>query len=660
MEILTATERELVVDVWNETAVDYPPVGLMDRFDAVVMRDPNAVAVVCGDRSVTYGELQSAANRMAFWLREAGVGPDVLVGVCLGRSVELVISVLAVLKAGGAYVPLDPGAPRARLEFMVADAAMPVVVTDRASAEGLEVPSGTRVLRVDDDRDELAGLPDVGVECGAGPEHLAYVIYTSGSTGTPKGVLVPRGAVCNLFDACAELFDGFGSDDVWALFHSPSFDLSVWEMFGALLHGGRLVIVPPELLRSPGEFLTFLTREGVTRLMQTPGAFRELTTAVAENPEVAAKLDLRDVVLCGEATHAADIIAWAQAMGLDQPRLVNAYGPAEATVFVTYHRFSVEDLVETRSPSIGRPLANVRTYVLDEWGKPAPIGVPGELHIAGCQLARGYLHRPELTTERFVPDPFGDDGGRMYRTGDLARWRSDGLLEYVGRKDNQVKIRGHRIELGEIEVVLGAHDGVRSVVVVARDDMPGADRRLVAYVVGADPERPPSTSELRTFLNERLPAYMVPAHIVAVEHLPLTLNGKIDRDKLPIPTERPDVATEYVEPATATEKVLAAIWAETLGIESVGANDNFFELGGDSILSIHIVEEIEARLGEIIDVAKVLEWPTVAGVGALIDEQSARREAVISSYLNSIGKDSPGYLQAEECQSLEDGRENLR
>ncbi|WP_410667634.1 non-ribosomal peptide synthase/polyketide synthase [Amycolatopsis sp. cmx-4-68] len=542
----TAAERDLVLAEWNGKGVPEPAPTLPELFAAQVTRTPDAVAVTSGTTELTYRELDRRANRLAHRLIAEGAGPDRLVALRLPRSADLVVGVLAVLKAGAGYLPIDPAYPAARVEAMVADA-RPVCVVDSVEAED---------------------GPDTAPPVRAVPENTAYVIYTSGSTGVPKGVLIPHANVTRLFSSTAPWF-GFGEQDVWTLFHSYAFDFSVWELWGALLHGGRLVVVPPDAVRSPEEFVTLLAEEGVTVLNQTPSAFYRLST-VASPP-----LSLRYVIFGGEALDSARLAEWRRRHP-DGPRLVNMYGITETTVHVT-HRVLDADGPAT----VGVPIPDLRTYVLDADLVPVPPGVTGELYVAGAGLARGYLNRPGLTASRFVADPFGAPGTRMYRTGDLLRWTAAGELEYRGRADQQVKIRGFRIELGEVEAALTAHPDVAEAAVLAHGT--GDAKRLVAYLTGSVP----GTTALREFLGRSLPAHMVPAVFVPLEKLPLNANGKLDHRALPEPGARAE--TRYVAPRTDAEAVLAEVWSAVLGVDRVGVEDNFFGLGGDSILSIQVV-----------------------------------------------------------------------
>ncbi|HLL45779.1 MAG TPA: amino acid adenylation domain-containing protein, partial [Longimicrobiaceae bacterium] len=484
LPLLGAAERELIVARWSgEGAAVLPERCLHELFAAQAGRTPDAVALVHAGRTLTYAELDRRANRLAHTLVALGVGPEVPVALCLERSAEMVVALLGVLKAGGAYVPLDPAFPAERLALALADCGAPVLVTEERYL-GSFPGGGGRFLCLDRDAAQLEAGPDHAPEVEVVPGSLAYVIYTSGSTGRPKGVLVPHSQVVRLFLATEAWFD-FGPDDVWTLFHSYAFDFSVWEIWGALLYGGRLVVVPLDTARDPAAFRELLAHEGVTVLNQTPSAFRQLAAA-DEQAGDGAGLALRYAVFGGEALEPASLRSWTRRHGYERPRLVNMYGITETTVHVTCRPLGPEE-VEGGAPAlVGGPIPDLRVYVLNRVGDPEPIGVPGEMSVGGAGLARGYLGRPDLTAERFVPDGLsGEPGARLYRSGDRARWSAAGELEYMGRIDQQAKIRGFRIEPGEVECVLAEHPGVREAAVVVRDAPSGepGDKRLVAYVV---------------------------------------------------------------------------------------------------------------------------------------------------------------------------------
>jgi amino acid adenylation domain-containing protein len=627
-QIIDDAERGLVVAGWNDTARPAPEATLPGLLEARAARCPDAAAVVFEDTHLSYAELDRRANQLARLLVARGVGPESLVAVIMERSAELVTALLAVLKAGAAYLPVDPGYPGERIAFMLTDAAPAVIVATAATAAAVPATVTTPVLALDGEEVAagLARADDTRLDDGDRtapllPAHPAYVIYTSGSTGRPKGVTVTHRSVTGLLGAAGERF-GFGAADVWAWFHSFAFDFSVWELWGALAHGGRLVVVPVETTWSAPKFLGLLAREQVTVLNQTPSAFYELIRADAHDPSVGRSLVLRWVIFGGEALDAARLRDWYDRHPAT-PALVNMYGITETTVHVT--RLELDERCAA-GPSggslIGRPLDNTRVFVLDRWLEPVPAGVTGELYVAGAGLARGYLNRRGLTAERFVACPFGAGGMRMYRTGDLGRWTPEGVLEYAGRADGQVKIRGFRVEPGEVEAVLSAHPLVSQALVTTREDVPG-DVRLVAYVVtGTDAAGAGDgalgdglAAALRAFAAERLPAYLVPAAVVVLpDGLPVTANGKADRAALPAPDYA--ARTTSRAPATEREETICAVFAEVLGLQRVGPDDNFFALGGHSLLASRLVSRLRAVLGAEVPVVAVFEAPTPAGLAA--------------------------------------------
>jgi len=586
--------RELLTPPTDHTSDS----SLPELFKASVRAWPDKVAVVCGDVEVTYGDLDARADRLGRLLVSRGVRAERIVALLLPRSVDLVVAVLAVLKAGGAYLPIDPDQPGERVAGTLADAAPVLVLTTSDTA----LPDG--VPRVDVDGDPGLDGPELG---GVRADSAAYVIYTSGSTGTPKGVVVPHRNVVRLFDATRRRF-GFGEDDVWTLFHSYAFDFSVWEMWGALLHGGTLVVVPKDVSRSPREFVRLVRERGVTVLNQTPSAFQQFAAVCGESAAA-----LRYVIFGGEALHLPRLADWFDRHGDTAPELVNMYGITETTVHVTHRR--LDRTMCAGASVIGGPIPDLRLYVLDGALRPVPTGVRGELYVAGAGVARGYLGRPALTAGRFVADPFSGAGQRMYRTGDVVRRTADGELEYHGRSDDQVKIRGFRIELGEIESALRRHPGVAEVAVVVR----GEHARLVGYVVPAG--EPVESAALREHAARILPDYMVPAAFVTVASFPLSPNGKLDVAALPEPDF--DRLTTNVLPRTDAERVLSGAFAEVLGIRSPGLDDNFFELGGDSIVSIQLVERVRAA-GLAITPRDVITHQTVAALAAVAEPAGER------------------------------------
>ncbi|MGD7154321.1 non-ribosomal peptide synthase/polyketide synthase, partial [Ralstonia pseudosolanacearum] len=623
LALLSAEERRQIVDVWNAgEPVPEPSETLHAVFEAQVRRTPEAIAVEHEGRRVSYAELNARANRVAHALIGLGVGPDARVGLCAERSVELVVGLLGILKAGGGYVPLDPSYPQDRLAYMLEDSAPVAVLAQSNTRE----PLGALSVPVLDLENPLEGEAEHDPQVtGLEPHHLAYVIYTSGSTGQPKGVLVEHRQVARLFTSTQPWF-GFGAEDVWTLFHSFAFDFSVWELFGALLHGGRLVVVPKLTARSPQAFYALLCEAGVTVLNQTPSAFRQLMAAQQEAP--AARHRLRQVILGGEALEVGALRPWYERAENAGTQLANMYGITETTVHVSYRALEAADAQGTGSP-IGRRIPDLRVYVLDAHGEPVPVGVTGEMYIGGAGVARGYLNRPELTAARFVVNPFHGEGReRMYRTGDLARWLPDGSLEYQGRADAQVKLRGFRIELGEIEARLSQCAGVREAVVTVREDVPG-EQRLVAYYVSGEAIE---AQALREQLQGSLPEYMVPAAYVRLAHLPLTSNGKLDRKGLPAPEGQAYASTAYEAPQGAVEQTLAGIWQTLLGVERVGRHDDFFALGGHSLQAVRLVTQVRVQLGAELGLTALFAQPSLSAVAqAIVRGQGSALQAITAA-----------------------------
>ncbi len=591
LPLLNDAERRELIANCTATSVEYRSAECLPQlFEAQVARTPHAVAVSFEQQQLSYAELNARANQLAHYLRAKDVGPEVPVALCFDRSVEMVVAILAVLKAGGAYVPLDPAYPNERLMFILADTRTPMLLMQTRNSHSLPDFEGT-IFAIDTDWEFLSPENEANLPATAVPDNTAYIIYTSGSTGRPKGTQITHANVTRLFAATEHWFN-FGDTDVWTLFHSYAFDVSVWELWGALLYGGRLVVVPYWVSRTPDDFYQLLHHERVTILSQTPSAFRQLLRA-EEGNRALPELALRLIIFAGEALEPLSLKPWFEKHRDQHPQLVNMYGITETTVHVTYHRVLHSEVEERAGSLIGVPMPDLQVYLLDSNLEPMPVGLAGEMYVGGDGLARGYLHQPGLTAERFVPHPFSSTAGaRLYKSGDLARYLDSGELEYLGRCDQQVKIRGFRIELGEVEAVLSAHPAVRDAVAVSFADADG-ERRLVAYVTL---KQPSTVEQVRAFIKERLPEYMIPAVFVVLDQLPLTPNGKVDRRALPVPElTRSGSEESYVAPRTETEEAIAAIWANVLRVERVGIHDNFFALGGDSILSVRVVAMAKER-----------------------------------------------------------------
>ena len=607
LPLLSQGERQQLLVEWNATAVEYPrEQGLHQLFEVQAERTPRSVALVAPDGELTYGELNCRANQLAHYLRRLGVGPEVRVCICAERSSRMVVGMLAILKAGGAYVPLDPAYPAERILFTLRDADAPVLLTERRLLDQLPLQTA-RVVCLDSDWERIC------LESAENPrrlvtdENLAYVIYTSGSTGVPKGVAIQHSSAVTLLHWAHETFT---AEDLSVVLASTSicFDLSVFELFVPLSMGGKVALA--------GNFLelnSLPAAQEITLVNTVPSAITELL----RNDNLPASVRVAN--LAGEplSNQLAQMI---YERGIE--RVYNLYGPSEDTTYSTYA------LVERGANvpvSIGRPIAQTRTYILDQHLEPVPVGVIGEIYISGEGLARGYLHRPEATAEKFIPNPFSEQpGARLYRTGDLARYLSDGTIDFLGRNDHQVKLRGFRIELGEIEALLARHEAIRESLVMVREDAEG-ERKLIAYLI-AEQGAGIGVSELRSYLKERLPHYMVPSAFVWLEALPLTPNGKVDRRALPAPDQsRQELADRLVAPRTPVEEMLAGIWSEVLKVEQVGVYDNFFDLGGHSLLATQIISRTREIFHIELPLRCLFESPTVADLSEQIER--ARRDA---------------------------------
>ena len=601
LQIFTAEERHGLVVEWNDTGAEYAGKRYVHRiFETQAAKAPDAIALRSEDGNLTYRELNRRANKLAHYLQKIGPGPEVIVGVCMERSVEMIVGLLGILKAGGAYMPMDPAYPQERFRLMLRDAQALVLLT-QARLLALIPQSDARVILLDTEWHLIDEHSSEDSTDGVTPENLAYVIYTSGSTGQPKGVLVDHRGLSCLVDAQVRAFE-LSSNDSVLQFASLGFDASVSEIFTTLAAGATLELGNPGLLYA-GPFLNQeLRARDITTVTLPPSIMAE---TLAEGMPA-----LRAVVAAGESCAAGTANRWAQGR-----LFINAYGPTEVTVCASLLK---RREARTDAPPIGRPIENKCIYLLDRALGPVPAGVKGELMVGGPGLARGYLNRPDMTAESFIPDPFNEGpGARLYRTGDLAYYILDGNIAFLGRADHQVKIRGYRIEPGEIENVLTKHSAIQDAVVVARDQVSG-DKQLIAYVV---PKEGPevNVSELRNYLKESVPEYMIPSMFVALSTLPLTSNGKVDRQRLPAPEpNRPELADGYVAPRNELEGDLAGIFCKVLGVENVGIYDNFFELGGHSLLAVQLISQVRDLFEVELDVIAAFEAPTVAELSVTI------------------------------------------
>ncbi len=560
-ELLLPTDAECqraLLD-WNDTKREYPRNECIHQlFEKQAARNPEAVAVVFEDQKLTYGELNAQSNQLAHYLRNLGVGPDGLVGICVERSLEMLVGLLGILKAGGAYVPLDPAYPSERLGFMLEDTKIPVLLTQRHLLESLPAHSAN-VVCLDRDLPQIELQNTLNLDSGVSPENLAYVIYTSGSTGKPKGVMIQHQAFVN-FVVSMHTEPGLSATDIVLALTTLSFDIAGLELFGSLTIGAQVVMVPRDVATDGLRLLEFVQGSKVTVMQGTPATWRMLLDAGWRD-----KMPLK--IICG-----GEALSHQLAVELDRRvnSVWNLYGPTETTVWSTL--LQVDAMSGLNTVPIGRPIANTQVYILDEQRESVPLGASGELYIGGHGLARGYLNRLDLTAEKFVSNPFGESGSRLYRTGDLARYLADGNIEFLGRIDHQVKIRGFRIELGEIESVLAHYPGIRQAVVLAREDVPG-DKRLVAYLLAVTP---PNTKGLRNYVKEKLPEYMIPSAFVTLDSMPLTPNGKVDRKALPKPGHLIEEGPINGHPTNALEMRLAETWARILNIDQIGIDDDFF------------------------------------------------------------------------------------
>jgi amino acid adenylation domain-containing protein len=651
--LLSSEERRRMLEAWNDTSAAAPyDQCFQELFEAQVARTPDAVAAVAGDRPMTYRALNARANRLAHHLREAGVGPDTLVALFMERGIDLLTGILAVFKSGGAYVPLDPAHPADRLLHVLDQGGVDRVVSTRELAPALLAALASAPLSRQPEVFQIEELldrtsPDQNLPVSCRPSNLAYVIYTSGSTGMPKGVMIEqKGLVNHLYMMVREL--GLTGADAIAQTASQCFDISVWQFLSILLVGGRVQILPNEIANDPEQLSQQVDAGKISVLQIVPSLLRMMLDDMAGRASPRSSLSsLRWLIPTGEALPPELCQRWF-AYYPTIP-LLNAYGPAECSDDVTFYPIRAPLGAEVVYTPIGRPAMNMQVYVLDRRMQPAPIGVIGELYVGGVGVGRGYLNAPRRTGEAFVPDPFSQQAGaRLYGTGDLARWLPSGDLEFVGRVDHQVKIRGFRIELGEIEVVLGQHPKVRECVVLAREDVPG-DQRLVAYAVAREGSSL-GVSDLRSYLRDRLPDYMVPSAFITLEAMPLSPNGKIDRSALPAPDGtrlEPDEA--FVAPRTPLEETLTEIWAKVLGVARVGIHDNFFTLGGHSLLATQVVSRIREAFSIDLPLRSLFTAPTVAELSNTV--VGLKAEGVEGSSLDDMLAQLDG-LSEEEVQAM--------
>ena len=609
LDILGPDERRTILRDWNDTARAIPSATLPELFAAQVAKSPDATAVVLEDASLTYSELDARSSQLAHHLRALGVGPEVVVGLCVERSLEMLVALLGILKAGGAYLPLDPSYPPERLGFMLENARAPVLVTHSALLNRLP-QHHARVVRLDADWPTIAAQPTTTPAVATGALNTVYITYTSGSTGTPKAVVVDHRNVVRLVKSAN--YVELTPDDVFLHLAPLSFDASTFEIWGALLNGAKLVVYPDGPFELP-KLKRIVAETGISVLWLTAALFHQVV-----DEDLAAIAGVKKVLAGGDVLSASHVRRLVEAQ--DGGQLINGYGPTEGTTFSACFPATGPTECDDSVP-IGRPISNTQVYVLDAGLQPVPAGIAGELYVAGAGLARGYLGHAGLTAERFVADPFGPAGSRMYRTGDLARWRSDGVLDFLGRADAQVKLRGFRIEPGEIEAALVRHESVAQAAVIAREDVPG-NKRLVAYVV-ASADHVPGAAALRAHLAASLPDYMVPSAFVVLDKLPLTPNGKLDRKALPSPDFT--LATIRRAPRTPQEEMLCTLFAEVLGLERIGIDDNFFALGGHSLLATRLIGRIRSTLGVEIAIRSLFEAPTVEALAKRFDDDRPHR-----------------------------------
>ena len=595
-------------------------------FEEQVRTRPESLALSFAGEELSYAELNRRANQLAHHLLKLGIEKEELVALYCERSIDTLLGILGILKAGAAYLPIDPIYPAERISFMLEDAQVSKILTQESLVSNLALDSRKAVC-LDRDWSEIEKESGENLNLEIDPQSLAYVIFTSGSSGRPKGVRISHANVSRLFSATESLFS-FSPNDVWTFFHSAAFDFSVWEIWGALLYGGRLVVVPYLTSRSPTDFYRLLAVEGVTVLNQTPSAFRELIRA-EQQLDPAPSLSLRYVVFGGEALDMQSLKPWFDRHGEESPQLINMYGITETCVHVTYRRIKAEDLSSSTSSVIGLPIPDLGIYLADRYGNPVPQGVPGEIYVSGAGLAQGYLNRPELSAERFCQNPFGE--GLVYRSGDLVRRLSNGELDYLGRIDQQIKIRGFRIEIGEIENCLGEHSDVQEKLLILSEV--NENKQLLAYLTlkpGLNRSESELQKELRVFLGKRLPDYMIPSVFIVLDSFPLTSNGKIDRKALPSPNEflAASEVEEELEATSGLERQVATVWAQVLDREKIGVCDNFFDIGGHSLLAVELQIELQKSLRRKVSVLEIFQYPSVRSFVDHLSADSSNLEAL--------------------------------
>lgn len=674
LQMMSKSERYLVLQAWNDTALGATADKCAhELFSQQVEKTPDSVAVVLGREKLTYAELDRRANQLAHHLKRMGIGPEVSIGVCLERSLEMVVSLLAILKAGGVYIPMDPAFPRERISYMIEDAHVSVLITQQSLISGLgflisensdqsfpirnpqPAIRNLKVLCIDSDSEIITRESPDAVACEVFPDNLAYVIYTSGSTGQPKGVLVSHRAIA---DHCLDMQRHYHltANDKVLQFAAANFDASLEQILTTVISGATLVLRGEEIW-STSEFHDMMVEHGLTVINPPTAYWHQLAQEWAESPELVPTQLPRLVIAGGDQMLPEGVSQWRRTPLRSVP-LLNAYGPTETIITTTtfpVHTLSPQAETDQRIP-IGKPLQNRKAYILDREGQPVPLGVPGELCLGGERLARGYLNRPDLTAEKFVPDSFsGEEGARLYRTGDLARYLGDGNIEFLGRVDQQVKIRGFRIELGEIESAMRQYAGVRQAVVLAREDDPG-DKRLVAYVAleeGANA----STADLREYLREKLPEYMVPTAFVILEQMPVNAVGKIDRKALPAPAQD-DIAAarDFVAPRTPIEQTLADIVVDVLKLERVGVHDNFFDLGGHSMMATRVISRLRQIFQVDIPLRSLFEAPTIEGLALSIAKMQAAQED--QDQMNQLLAEIEQLSEADAARLLNDNQDS--